>query len=274
MQSVIWPSECMILDTSDQPLSADILFPYAWDESMCRQMKADSPALIHIWRHPKAFVLGLRDRQLAYVSQAANWLLGQGYDVAVRNTGGAAVPLDLGVVNISLVMPNPHHTLNFRDDFTRMVRFIRQSLLPWTSAIHVGEIKGSYCPGDYDMSLNGLKFCGIAQRRQAKGFVVQAFVNVEEIGTARTDIARSFYERASSGVEQYPIIDTDRTASLNELIPLSSAHAFIERFKEVVSETFLRVNAITVGSHEEMFSHRQILQTMDDLRLRYAIVKG
>ena len=45
-----------------------------------------------------------------------------GYDTAVRHSGGAAVPLDAGVVNLSLILPFP-----LRD---RRLTFIR-TLKSW-----------------------------------------------------------------------------------------------------------------------------------------------
>jgi octanoyl-[GcvH]:protein N-octanoyltransferase len=218
-------------------------------------------------------VLGLRDRQLPYIRQAVQWLETEGYAVAVRNTGGAAVPIDYGVVNISLIAPKPYRSLNFRDDFETMIKLIRDSLVPWTSDIQVGEIQGGYCPGDYDLSINGLKFCGMAQRRQANGYVVQAFVNVEGIGLKRASVVQSFYELASNGDPSiyYPSIDVTQTASLHELTGLPSVEAFIESVKTLqavkMPETQKAMNMMT----NEMFPEDQIREAMKQLKKRYAI---
>jgi octanoyl-[GcvH]:protein N-octanoyltransferase len=261
------------VESSGLSLADDIIFPYAWNEWLCRQLTIDSPSYLHIWRHPKAFVLGLRDRLLPNIRQAVQWLESEGYAVAVRNTGGAAVPLDEGVVNISLIAPKPYRSLNFRDDFETMIQLIRDCLVPWTSDIQVGEIQGGYCPGDYDLSINGLKFCGIAQRRQANGYVVQAFVNVEGIGLKRASVVRSFYELATNGdpSTHYPSIDVTQTASLQELTGLPSVEAFIESVKNldavIIPETKKAMDIMNI----EMFPEDQIREAMKQLIKRYAI---
>ncbi|MEX2462102.1 MAG: hypothetical protein WD469_12555 [Paenibacillaceae bacterium] len=262
-----------LAESAGLELAKDILFPYAWDEWMCRQLTNNSKNFIHIWQHPKAFVLGLRDRQLPRIEQAIDWLEAQGYIVAVRNSGGAAVPLDSGVVNISLVMPMPYRSLNFRDDFEMMIRLLRQSLVSWTSAIRVGEIAGGYCPGEYDLSINDIKFCGISQRRQAHGFVVQAFVNVENTGIKRAELVRSFYEMASNGETaiQFPIVDTQRMGSLQSLSGVPSSQAFINCMKKLDSVIVPETKAEIEHMKMTLFPEDQIRAVMYQLKKRYAI---
>jgi octanoyl-[GcvH]:protein N-octanoyltransferase len=255
-------------------LSDDILFPYAWDEWMCRRMSSESPNFVHIWQHPKAFVLGLRDRQLPYVGQAITWLEAKGYITTVRNSGGAAVPLDSGVVNISLILPMPYRSINFRDDFETMIQLLRESLAPWTSSIKVGEIAGGYCPGDYDLSINGVKFCGISQRRQAHGFVVQAFVNVTESGSERASLVRNFYELAAHGetAVSYPLVNEERMSSLEKLAGVPSTHAFIESIKNL---HFVHVAQMQseIEYMKSLFPVDQIREVIKQLKQRYAIIK-
>lgn len=79
---------CDVIDVSHTVLGDDILYPFAFDEVNCRLLGQNkySP-IVHIWRHQKAFVMGLRDRRLPYVSEAIEWLESQGYQVTVRNSG-------------------------------------------------------------------------------------------------------------------------------------------------------------------------------------------
>ncbi|QGQ95989.1 lipoate--protein ligase family protein [Paenibacillus psychroresistens] len=260
-------------DSTDLELSDDILFPYAWDEWMCRQLTSDSPSYIHVWQHPKAIVLGLRDRQLPGIDQAISWLENQGYVVAVRNSGGAAVPLDTGVVNISLVIPKSTNTINFRDDFETMIQLLREILAPWTSTIQTGEIKGGYCPGDYDLSINGRKFCGIAQRRQAHGFVVSAFVNVEGTDSDRASRVRTFYDIASNGKSDitFPLVEPERTSSLEELAGVPSVKAFMESLKYHKSVIVSETQAAKEALNNVIFPVNQIFEVIKQLKRRYAV---
>ena len=65
-----------------------------------------------------------------------------------------------------------------------------------TDRIDQGEIIGSFCPGEFDLSIGGRKFCGIAQRRQQLAISVQAFLIVEGRGEEKAALARGFYETA------------------------------------------------------------------------------
>lgn len=243
------------------------LLPFAWDEVMCARAKETDGALLHIWRHPSAFIVGLRDRRLPKASEAMAWLRNKGYDTAVRNSGGAAVPLDSGVVNLSLVLPHRKGTVNFHNDFAAMAGLIGATLTEWTSSVEDGEVQGSYCPGDYDLAIGGRKFCGIAQRRQANGFVIQAFIVVEGEGTTRADLARQFYNRASGGDSKlsYPSVTLDRTASLQELAGVPSAETYITAVKRLV----LKGGGKELGEEQGGMASPEVERAMQALADRY-----
>lgn len=273
MQSDYSANKYCLVDSSGLDLANNILFPYAWDEWMCRQLTNDSPSYIHIWQHPNAFVLGLRDRQLPCIQQAITWLEDQGYAVAVRNSGGSAVPLDAGVVNISLVIPKAYCSLNLRDDFKIMIQLLRDNLSPWTSAIQEGEIIGGYCPGDYDLSINGQKFCGIAQRRQANGSVVSAFVNVAGNSSERARTVRTFYDIASNGEAgvPHPLVDEERMCSLEELVEVISVSGFINSLKNHKSVRVPKSHAEKKLTNKVLFPEDQIIKVIRQLKKRYTI---
>ncbi|MEK0313448.1 lipoate--protein ligase family protein [Cohnella sp. 56] len=213
-------SGLLILDRTDSLDATDPLYAFALDELLCRAAGDGGPAICHLWRHPRAFVMGLRDSRLPHAREAAGWLAGQGIGVAVRNSGGAAVPLDPGVVNLSLILPKGQaEDMAYRDDFERMYDLIRQAVRRIGGEAAKGEIVGSYCPGDFDLSIAGRKFCGIAQRRQVKAYIVQAFVIAEGDGAARAGLVREFYRIAAEGADSaaYPAVAMDSMASLAEL---------------------------------------------------------
>ena len=118
------PKDWRLLDTSAVILDGEALLPFVVEELECREIGKGAQPLIHIWRHRKACILGLRDRRLPRAREAMDWLEQQGYAVAVRNSGGAAVPLDEGVLNLSLILPNHSGTVKLHEDFTMMAGLI------------------------------------------------------------------------------------------------------------------------------------------------------
>ncbi|GIP37549.1 hypothetical protein J31TS4_08290 [Paenibacillus sp. J31TS4] len=243
------------------------LLPFAWDERMCGEVGRSGQPALHIWRHPAAFVVGLRDRRLPHAEEAMAELRQRGIEAIVRNSGGAAVPLDPGVVNLSLVLPNPTRTIDFRDDFLKMVELIRRALAPWTAGVEDGEIGGSYCPGDFDLSIGGRKFCGIAQRRQTNGYVIQAFLNIEGEGRERAALVQSFYERAGRDAAPgaYPDVQEGRMASLTELIGPITADEFVASVLDVVVSGGGQVERTT----PERLLTPDLAETIKKLRQRY-----
>ncbi len=264
----------LILDRMNDLSDNDPLYPFAMDELLCKQVGKGGPALCHLWRHPQSFIMGLRDSRLPYADKGREWITSQGYQVAIRNSGGAAVPLDLGVVNISLIMPK--HGLadtHFHRDFEKMYSLIQQALLHSSSRVDKGEIIGAYCPGDYDLSIHGRKFCGIAQRRQAHAYIVQAFVIVNGSGQERAHLVKGFYERAAvhADASQYPLVTDDSTASLAELIDMGvdPTATFVEAVKHVISDRQMLHNISTRANSLNIPQQEEVMKMVSTLRERY-----
>lgn len=261
-----WANDIIILDRSDQIEPLDPLYSFALDELLCKEATRNKISICHIWRHPNAFVLGQRDYRLPYAKQAMDWLASIGFMPMVRNSGGAAVPLDLGVVNISLIFPLQDQSANFHQDFDRMTQLIVEALAHTEAAVHVGEISGAYCPGDYDMSINGQKFCGIAQRRQLHAFCVHAFVVAGERGSDRAAIVRQFYDRAAIGAQpqNYPTVIASSTASLEELTGVDT-EAFITSVKHTLRlySSEQQLNSLILPDNE------RIIEMASRLKARY-----
>ncbi|GIQ67470.1 hypothetical protein DUZ99_08580 [Xylanibacillus composti] len=240
MEPSFWLAEgsYRIVERTD-PLTGDALIPFAYEELRGRKVGQGELPEVHIWRHQQALILGLRDRKLPAAEQAIRHLRQQGIEVAVRNSGGAAVPLDAGVVNITMLVPKPPGRIDIYEDFDRMYRWIAAAVSS-ADDVGVGEVQGAYCPGEYDLSIGGLKFCGIAQRRQTRAYAVQAFINAEGSGQERANRVREYYALAAghSGNEADapPRVTKDRTASLAELIPGFTAERLVERLKQTLAQ--------------------------------------
>lgn len=227
-----------LLATVSRPYRGEVLIPFSVDEAyarLCSQEPTTAP-VIHLWRHEKAIVLGARDAKLPHAAEAVRQLEAAGYQTAVRPSGGAAVPLAPGVINLSLVMPAAASDLNPEPFFLRMVELIRATLGDDGAKISSGEVEGAYCPGTYDLAIEGYKFCGIAQRRLTRAVAVQAFINVEGCGRTYEEIIQSFYEKAAMGApgEQFPQVQPGRMASLSELGVLGGVAEFVLRLQELL----------------------------------------
>ncbi len=169
----------------------------------------------------------------------------RGYRVIVRNSGGLAVVLDSGVLNISLILPEKEGTIDINQGYDTMTALVEELLAPYDAAFEAYEITGSYCPGSYDLSIGGKKFAGISQRRMRGGVAVQIYLCVDGSGSERAALIGEFYKRGLAGLEtkfQYPVIKPEVMASLAELlgrpVMVPDIHATLLRVLHKNSELF------------------------------------
>lgn len=270
MDKASLPARLGAIDAAANVMTGDIVVPFAFDEVYGRQVGHGllEPA-VHLWRHERAFVLGSIDWKLPRVREAVQWLQGQGYSVTVRNSGGAAVPLDPGVVNLSLILPNRQGDLDVQRHFALMAELIRQSLKSRSCRIETGEVSGSYCPGEFDVSVRGKKFCGIAQRRQTRAVIVQAFVLVEGSGEARGKLVKAFYDLAAGGASaaDHPIVEPARMSSLSELVGDMTAEDFVG----LLTQQLASLSSLVPYSDCLRFELDGLQQAVDDCRRRYPV---
>ena len=182
--------------------------------------------------------LGIQDHRLPYIQEGMTYLKTQGFEPIVRNSGGLAVVLDAGVLNISLILSEQDKKISINEGFEIMVAFIRRLLPEVAEKIEVYEIIGSYCPGTFDLSIGGKKFAGISQRRMKNGIAVQIYLCVEGSGGARAAMIRDFYDVSLKGEETkfiYPQVNPTVMASLQELISTNiTVHELNMRAQQLV----------------------------------------
>src|SRR5699024_11933186 len=98
-------------------------------------------------------------------------------NVVIRNSGGLAVALDSGVLNLSLIIPNSNQ-VSINTGYDIMTSLVKNLLTDYTNKVQAYEIVGSYCPCDYDLSINGVKFAGILQRRVKNRISIQIYITL------------------------------------------------------------------------------------------------
>ncbi|GGB34995.1 octanoyltransferase [Virgibacillus dakarensis] len=228
------------------PISAMVSF--AIDDALATSVSDGiSPPSVRLWVHPNTVVLGIPDARLPFIEHGISMLQKQGYQAVVRNSGGLAVALDDGVLNISLILPGVRH-ISIYECYEAMVSFVQYILSDLTDNIKAYEIVGSYCPGDYDLSIDGRKFAGISQRRIKDGAAIQIYLDVEGSSFTRAALIRKFYDVSLQGAKTkftYPAVDPTTMASLSELLGMKltvddikrRVHTTLEALSDEVVET-------------------------------------
>lgn len=228
----------------DQSISAKQRSPlesFATDDTLCQLVgQLMSPPTIRTWVHEASVVLGIQDHRLPYVQQGMELLESRGYHPIVRNSGGLAVVLDEGILNISIVLSEQKESLSINDGYDVMVDLVKGLFPEVAEKIEAYEIVGSYCPGSYDLSIDGKKFAGISQRRLRQGVAVQIYLCIEGSGSQRAALIRDFYEESLQQEETkfaYPQIVPEIMASLSELIdPHLTVEAVVIRLQQLLNQ--------------------------------------
>ncbi|MCK6259275.1 lipoate--protein ligase family protein [Fictibacillus sp. KIGAM418] len=219
--SLLFQPKWRIIDQSSLGPSFDALQSFAMDDTLCTSIGAgESSPTVRTWVHHDTIVLGIQDTRLPYLNEGIQYLKSRGYRVIVRNSGGLAVVLDEGVLNISIILPEKDSSIEINKGYDTMVELIQKMLSPYGIDFEAREIIGSYCPGSYDLSVDGKKFAGISQRRIRNGAAVQIYLCVNGSGSGRAEAIREFYRHGLQGEPtkfSYPEIRPEVMASLSEL---------------------------------------------------------
>ena len=195
---------------------------FAFDDTFSESVgREESSNVVRTWIHQHVVILGIHDSRLPFLSDGIRYLTEeQGYNAIVRNSGGLGVVLDQGILNISLIFKGKTET-TIDEAFSVMYLLVAKMFEDEDVEIETHEIERSYCPGKFDLSINGKKFAGISQRRVRGGIAVQVYLCVEGSGAERAQMMKTFYDRAKQGQDTkftYPNIEPNCMASLATLL--------------------------------------------------------
>ncbi|MFC6182613.1 lipoate--protein ligase family protein [Lactiplantibacillus daowaiensis] len=215
----------------------ELLDSFAYMNALLALTAQRQQPIVHYWQLPTTVILGLLDQQLPALSAGLTQLKKTGYQVLLRNSGGLAVVADTGVLNVSLFLPAQRDTYSIEAAYQLMTRYV-QAVWP-TLPIVAGEIKQSYCPGDYDLSINGQKIAGMSQRRTANALVIMLYISINGDQDQRSQLIQAFYTTSLAGQldDRFPQVDpavmTTVADQLNQPLTVDQA---IARFNQILAQ--------------------------------------
>lgn len=239
MIDLLKQKEWRFIDQSAVNPNFHALQSFAIDDTLCRSVgSGHSVPTARAWVHTNTLVLGIQDTKLPRLEEGLRYLQEKKYNYIVRNSGGLAVALDAGVLNISLIFPDIEKGIDINRGYDAMFELVKLMFQDFPHTIEAREIVGSYCPGSYDLSIDGKKFAGISQRRIRKGVAVQIYLCVTGSGSKRAQFVKEFYERARYNESTkfiFPTIQPEVMASLSELLQVEfTVPQILGRFLKVL----------------------------------------
>lgn len=213
--------------------------PFAFTDLFTSKMNESGQPIIHYWQLEHSVILGMKDSRVPHFDEALQSLVQKNYQVMLRNSGGLGIIADSGILNISFILPNPdHQSLSINSAYELVMRLIQEAFQSFNQKIEAKEIYDSYCPGDYDLSIDGKKFAGIAQRRIKEGISVMIYLSVNGPQIKRGQVMRQFYQLGLAehfGENGYPPVSTNSMANLEDLLNTSLS---VNEVKELITASF------------------------------------
>ncbi|MDN6639154.1 MAG: lipoate--protein ligase family protein [Tetragenococcus sp.] len=197
--------------------SKTAMIPFALTDVLTETAGKTNKNLLHFWQFEKTFILGMKDTRVDDLSAGIHTIRKNGYEPVIRNAGGLGVISDEGVLNISWIFPKEQVSID--QSYEKMLSLI-QKAFPELS-IQAYEISHSYCPGKFDLSVNGRKIAGIAQRRVKEGIAVMMYLSVFGDQNQRGETVREFYQKSLTenyGKNGYPDVWPATMTTLSEVL--------------------------------------------------------
>ncbi|MEW9500903.1 lipoate--protein ligase family protein [Jeotgalibacillus marinus] len=264
LQQSVW----RIIDQSSYGPMFDGLQSFAMDDTLCTSVGAgNAPVTARSWVHHDTVVLGIQDTRTPHLKDGLKELEESGFHYIVRNSGGLAVVLDEGVLNLSLILAENEKGIDINRGYDAMVELVRGMFSDFDAQIEAFEVVGSYCPGSYDLSIGGQKFAGISQRRIRGGVAVQIYLCMSGSGSSRAKLIQRFYERAVKGDKtrvEFPVIKPQVMASLSELLSVElTIQDGMVRFLQSLKNISGTIQAGQLNEKERLLYDGYLMRVMD-----------
>ncbi|WP_334331762.1 lipoate--protein ligase family protein [Companilactobacillus sp. HBUAS59544] len=203
----------------DQTISSnkDMLVPFSDTGAILKFVSATNQPVIHFWVTPPTVILGMQDNRLKNLQAGLKLFNDLDYAYYLRNSGGLGVVTDSGILNFTIFLPDKDNLL-IDDAYEKMFTVLKKA---FSSQVKTGEISTSYCPGTYDLSINGQKFAGISQRRAGNGVAIMAYISINGDQKKRSQLMKDFYEVSNFPKATnfaYPEIDIHTMENLDVLL--------------------------------------------------------
>lgn len=199
--------------------------PFALTDILTENSKKKQQTFLHFWQYEQTVILGMKDTRTPFLADGIKVIQDAGFTPVIRNAGGLGIISDQGILNISLIFPQEdENRISIDEGYEKMLALTRQAFPVYADKIEAYEIKESYCPGTYDLSIDGKKFAGIAQRRIKNGISVMMYLSVNGDQEKRGELMRQFYQQALKekfGTDGYPAVRPTSMATLEELFATS-----------------------------------------------------
>lgn len=160
----------------------------------------DHQPLALIWESEPALVVSQADRHLPRFADAVRQAENDGWPVSVRSTGGSAVPLAPGVVNVGLIASWRGNRPTLDTGFRQVCGPLIDALRSLGIKAGTGRVPRSFCDGRWNILVGTRKIAGTSQRQASIGkggaVLMHAAVMIDADPLVLTNVVARFYKQA------------------------------------------------------------------------------
>lgn len=244
----------LVFSEEDNPEKGNPNSALSYQDSFIRWIpalndEADKPyGVLHFYPFDyPTILLGAKDTRLQELANANKYLVDLGYTLVQRPHGGLAVVNDPGVINFGIGSDNRHFDLSIDSAYEHMVSLVAKSLEPFGVKVESYEIPDSYCPGKFDLVVNGQKIGGIAQRRFKSGVTTAAYLSVNGDQNARAELIQAYYRIGEAG-EDYPLVNPRSMTTIEAVI---GKEISVSEYQALLLSTMEEVTTLEKGSYQD-----------------------
>lgn len=233
--------------------------PFIFTDLFAEYAGNEQVTFFHFWNMTNEVILGMQDTRVTFLEEGIKSIKKNHYEVVVRNSGGLAVVADEGILNFSIIIPQPKEKYSFSidDGYLLMKHLIEEVLKEYQVTIDAFEVSDSYCPGDFDLSINGKKFAGISQRRIKKGISIMIYLSITGNQSQRGEMVRAFYQeglKENFGKNNFPPVNPNSMANLSDLL---QTELTVTTLKEKMITTLNQMYHLSDEKKEEFLNYQE-----------------
>ena len=196
--------------------------------------------LVLLWQSEPALIVSQADGNLPRFAEAARCAANEGWPVSVRSTGGSAVALVPGVVNVGMILPWRAARPSLEQSFELVCTPLIDTLARFGVAARTGSAPRAFCDGRFNVLVGSRKIAGTSQRHAVNGqggaVLVHAAVLVDADPGELTAVVTRFYERAGRATQ----LDDRSVTALAEHVSPPGAGDLPRKFVAALAEVLTR----------------------------------
>jgi len=209
----------------------------ALEQSLLAQCASmDRMHLAILWQSEPALVVSQTDRNLPQFAEAVRCAAAEGWPVSVRSTGGTAVALVPGVVNVGLIAPWRATRPSLEQGFELVCAPLITALARFGVTASIGSAPQAFCDGRFNVLVGARKIAGTSQRHASQGaggaLLIHAAVLVDADPASLTAVVARFYDRAGRATH----LDATTVTSLSQCVSHPGAGDLPRKFVATLSD--------------------------------------